>query len=147
VTHAEEILKKYQIKAYINQADAHLLDFDDELINTFSGDRTEVLAGLVVNLIHAPGHSQGSIYVKIGGVVFTGDTLFPGAIGRTDLPGSDSEQMRKSLKKLAGIPHSTVVYAGHAYGASDSSMTTIGDELKTNPFLKFGENKLLGDLV
>lgn len=83
--------------------------------------------------IHIPGHTPGSLcyYSKKAGVVFTGDTLFANAIGRTDLPLCDSELLMRSIKtKLLTLPEETVVYPGHA------ASTTIGKEKKHNPFLK-----------
>jgi len=61
--------------------------------------------------------------------VFTGDTLFAGSIGRTDLPQSSESDMKESLKKLANLPNSFKVYPGHG------STTTIGEEKQSNPFL------------
>lgn len=81
--------------------------------------------------LHVPGHSPGSIafYCENEGVVFTGDALFAGSMGRTDLPGGDYNTLMKSIsEKLFTLPEKTVVYPGH-YGS-----TTIGEEIKTNPF-------------
>ena len=83
-------------------------------------------------VIHTPGHTKGSIslFSKREKVVFTGDTLFAGSIGRTDLPGSSLNEIMHSLKgKLMNLPEETVVYPGHG------GKTTIGREKRTNPFL------------
>lgn len=82
-------------------------------------------------VISTPGHSPGGIclYSKERGILFSGDTLFAGSIGRTDLPGGSQEEMRNSLKKLFKLPDNTVVYPGHG------EKTTIGKERKTNLFL------------
>jgi hydroxyacylglutathione hydrolase len=82
--------------------------------------------------IHAPGHSPGSIvlYSEKDGVMFAGDVLFQGSIGRTDLPKGDYASLILAItKKLLVLPDSTVVYCGH--GPS----TTIGYEKKSNPYL------------
>lgn len=95
------------------------------------GDRLEVGA-LKLRVIHTPGHTRGSISLLCEGekVVFTGDTLFAGSIGRTDLPGSSFRDMMRSLReRLICLPDETVVYPGH--GGS----TTIGREKRVNPFL------------
>ncbi|MEM2914389.1 MAG: MBL fold metallo-hydrolase, partial [Candidatus Bathyarchaeia archaeon] len=95
------------------------------------GDAIEV-GQLKFEVIHTPGHSSGSIslYCKAEGVVFTGDTLFAGSIGRTDLLGSSFRDIMSSLKgKLMKLPDSTVVYPGHG------EKTTIGKEKQTNPYL------------
>jgi glyoxylase-like metal-dependent hydrolase (beta-lactamase superfamily II) len=88
-----------------------------------------------VNLLalHVPGHTTGSLafYSKEGGVVFTGDTLFSGSIGRSDLPGGNHEILIESIRsKLFTLPPDTVVYPGHG------EATTIGDEIRTNPYFK-----------
>jgi hydroxyacylglutathione hydrolase len=81
--------------------------------------------------LHVPGHSPGSLafYNEINGCVFTGDALFSGSIGRTDLPGGDYNTLLKSISsKLFVLPHATVVYPGHG------NETTIEKEIRTNPF-------------
>lgn len=85
-----------------------------------------------LTVIHVPGHSPGSIalYDKADGFVITGDALFQGSIGRTDLPGGSMPQLVKSIKeKLLPLPDDTVVYPGHG------PATTIGSERRYNPFL------------
>lgn len=67
-------------------------------------------------------------------MIFTGDTLFVDGIGRTDLEGSDSEEMFKSLQKLAKLPDGTVIYPGHNYGNEPTS--TIGEQKKRNPYMR-----------
>ncbi len=87
-----------------------------------------------LKVIHTPGHSPGGICLLIDGNVFTGDTLFVGGIGRTDLPGSSERQFLKSIKeKLFTLPERTIVSPGHDYG--DKPKSTIGWEKSTNPCL------------
>jgi len=84
----------------------------------------------VFTVRHAPGHSPGSVCLVGDGVVFTGDVLFAGSVGRTDLPGGDFETLRKSIEReLLVLPDSTIVYSGHG------PETTIGQERRANPFL------------
>ena len=79
---------------------------------------------------HTPGHSPGSVSVVGEGLVFDGDVLFQGSIGRTDLPGGDLETLLASIEReLLVLPDSTIVYSGHG------PATTIGAERRTNPFL------------
>ncbi|MDA8403412.1 MAG: MBL fold metallo-hydrolase [Desulfobacteraceae bacterium] len=86
-----------------------------------------------LKVIHTPGHTPGSICLYTGGHVFTGDTLFVGAVGRTDLSGGSSRQLLASVReKLYTLPGDTVVWPGHDYGPSPSS--TIEVEQRTNPF-------------
>lgn len=79
-------------------------------------------------LIHTPGHSPGSISIYCDGYIFTGDTLFAGSVGRTDLPGGNMNQLLNSLKKIATFPSETVVLPGHG------PKSKIGVEIKSNPF-------------
>jgi len=91
--------------------------------------------GLNFDILFTPGHSPGgvSFYEKEAGVVFAGDTLFAGSIGRFDFPTSDGPLLLKSIhEKLFTIPDATIVYPGHG------PETTIGYEVHTNPFV--GEN-------
>ncbi len=86
-----------------------------------------------LQIIHVPGHSPGSValYSPEGGFVITGDALFRGSIGRTDLPGGDYDTLINSIgKKLLVLPPETIVYPGH--GPS----STIAYEMRENPFLR-----------
>ena len=94
------------------------------------------LGKIQIRVLHTPGHSQDSIcLVANGELVFTGDTLFVGNCGRTDLPGSDPAEMYHSLlDKVATLDESLIVYPGHDYGATPTS--TIDAEKKTNYVLQ-----------
>jgi glyoxylase-like metal-dependent hydrolase (beta-lactamase superfamily II) len=97
------------------------------------GDLIEV-GEVSLNVLHTPGHSPGGICLLGDGNVFTGDTLFVGAIGRTDLPGASVNQFMASIReKLLSLPGDTVVWPGHDYGDRPSS--TIDTERRTNPWL------------
>ncbi len=84
-----------------------------------------------LRVIETPGHTPGSVcfYDQENGFVITGDTLFKGSIGRTDLPGGDMKQMENSLKKLMELPDDTDVIPGHG------DPTKVGIEKKTNPYI------------
>lgn len=87
-----------------------------------------------LEVIHTPGHSPGSISLHANGLVFTGDTLFVGAVGRTDLEGGSWHTLVSSIRaKLFLLPDDTVVLPGHNYGASPKS--TIGIEKGSNPYV------------
>ncbi len=106
---------------------------EDISVNTDiqDGDAIKIGDG-ELKVLHVPGHSPGSIalYDKVGGFVITGDALFEGSVGRTDLPGGNGSQLIKAIKeKLLTLPDTTVVCPGH--GGS----TTIGRERAANPFL------------
>jgi hydroxyacylglutathione hydrolase len=87
----------------------------------FAGERFEVW--------HLPGHAPGHVAFVGTTQVFSGDVLFAGSIGRTDLPGSDADAMTGSLVRMAGLPPEVVVRPGHG------PVTTIGTERASNPFL------------
>lgn len=83
--------------------------------------------------IHTPGHTPGGICLYTEGHVFTGDTLFVEAVGRTDLPGGSAGQLLRSIReKIYTLPGSTLVWPGHDYGPTPNS--TVADEIRNNPF-------------
>ena len=90
-----------------------------------------ISAGSVsLKVLHTPGHSPGGISLQEQGMVFTGDALFAGSIGRTDLPGGDLMTLLRSIKtNLMSLPDDTKVFCGHG------PASTIGDERNDNPFL------------
>ena len=85
-----------------------------------------------LRVIHTPGHSPGSMCLYSKENLFTGDTLFVGAVGRTDLGGGDLGTLLVSLKKLLTLPLDTTVWPGHDYG--DSHNSTLAHEKTTNPY-------------
>ena len=86
---------------------------------------------LEAEIIHTPGHTRGGICIKIEDNLITGDTLFQGSIGRTDLEGGDYDTIIKSIKEnLLIFPDNTIVWPGHGV------QTTIGSEKINNPFLR-----------
>jgi len=94
-----------------------------------NGDAIKV-GEVMLRVLHTPGHTRGSISILGNDVVFTGDTLFAGSIGRTDLPDSSPKEIMSSLKKLTILPDHIKVYPGHG------PASTIGEEKKSNPFLQ-----------
>jgi glyoxylase-like metal-dependent hydrolase (beta-lactamase superfamily II) len=93
------------------------------------GDEIDV-AGVKLKVIHTPGHTPGSLSFYTEGMLFSGDTLFQGSIGRTDLPGGDyDEEMASIVDKLLSLPDDTVVLPGHM------RETRIGFERQANPFI------------
>jgi hydroxyacylglutathione hydrolase len=129
---------------YLHAADRPLYDHVPEQATAFGlrtdrlpppdrtyahGDHLSVGA-LSFTVHHTPGHSPGSVCIIGEGILFGGDLLFQGAVGRTDLPGGDFATLRASIEReLLGLPDSTIVYSGHG------PETTIGIERRTNPFL------------
>ena len=98
--------------------------------NTYAeGDFVE-LAGLSFKVLHTPGHTPGSVCLQCENVLFSGDTLFWGSCGRTDLPGGDWTTIRTSLKRLANLSGDFTVYPGHG------DATTLSFERKMNPYMQ-----------
>ncbi len=86
--------------------------------------------GLRFDVLSTPGHTWGSVCYRCENALFTGDTLFAGSCGRTDLPGGDGKTLRESLERLKALDADYTVYPGHG------PATTLSCEKKTNPFLR-----------
>ncbi|MCF7956524.1 MAG: MBL fold metallo-hydrolase [Phycisphaerae bacterium] len=97
------------------------------------GEQKITFAGIEFEVLETPGHTPGgiSLYCRDDNVLFSGDTLFAGSVGRSDFPGGNHNQLIRSIKeKLLVLPGTTKVYTGHGY------MTTISLEKNSNPFLR-----------
>lgn len=94
-------------------------------------DGDEIVVGnLTLQVLHTPGHTRGGICLLHEGILFSGDTLFAGSVGRSDFPGGSHEQLIESIRtKLLTLPDDTAVYSGHG------PATTIGKERRSNPWL------------
>ena len=98
--------------------------------NTYGEGDVLKLAGLSIRVIHTPGHTRGSVCLLTGDAMFSGDTLFEGSCGRTDLPGGDWAVILQSLKRLKGMKKDYKVYPGHG------CFTTLADEQMYNPYMR-----------
>ena len=141
----KEVKEKYQIPVYAcMQEEAMLAEPTINMTAVYGSAcsiKPDVLlddgqifeaAGFSIQMFHTPGHTKGSCcyYIKDEGVLFSGDTLFCGSVGRTDFPGGSSAEIVRSLHKLVDtLPEDTEVFPGH-----DTS-TTIGYEKRYNPFV------------
>lgn len=144
----EELSGKYNVPVYAHSDDKFLGENMKEQARQFGlpikvsgikgfndvkdGDKIKVGSG-ELEVIHVPGHSPGGIalYSDKDGFLISGDTLFDGSIGRSDLPGGNLAKLLESIKKkLYKLPDDTVVYPGHG------GPTTIGKEKKSNPFVQ-----------
>lgn len=112
---------------------AHPLDIPDAGIALEEGSRLQVGEG-IVEVLHTPGHTPGSICLCTGEDLITGDTLFVTFVGRADFAGSDPAALYQSLRRLAALPPATRVFPGHDYGPHPVS--TIADECRHNPYLR-----------
>lgn len=123
------------LPVYLHPEDANLTD---PMMNTAGlgpvtlwRDREIVPLGkLHVEVLHTPGHTRGSVVLKCRDVLFTGDTLFAGTCGRTDLPGGSYDQMMLSLKRLAQLEGEYQVLPGH------NQTSTLERERQSNPYLR-----------
>jgi len=134
------------VKVVIHKNDAEMLNNPVENLSALAGvvfksapaeiiieqEKTIALGGIEFEVLHTPGHTQGgvSLYCKKEGVVFVGDSLFAGSIGRTDFPGGDCGQLVSGIKqKLLSLPGETKVLPGHG------PATTIAIEKQSNQYL------------
>jgi len=103
----------------------------DDIV-TLDGSTRLTLAGLDIDVVHAPGHTEGSLTFRLGDAVFfSGDLIFAGSIGRTDLPGGSYDAMLASLRRVVlPLPDELPILSGHG------PATTVGRERATNPFLR-----------
>lgn len=97
---------------------------------TYDEGDTLHLGGLTISVIRTPGHTPGSVCLLIDDAMFSGDTLFAGSYGRTDLPGGSGAAMRASLRRLTELPTDYRVYPGHGID------TTLAEEKQYNPYLR-----------
>lgn len=124
------------VQVYIHQADANgagsqlfPLAAQVKHLNNYDEGDTLTLGSLTIEVLHTPGHSKGSVTLKVGDVLFTGDTLFCGSCGRTDLRGGSYEEIMESLKRLGELEGDFHVCPGH------DRTSTLERERKYNPFL------------
>jgi hydroxyacylglutathione hydrolase len=143
-----EMVRRTGAKIIIHEADApEILSTPRNVLEMFGaevpppadilvsdGQRIQV-GNVALQVIHTPGHSPGGMCLYTDGMVFTGDTLFVGSIGRTDFPGCSHEALEKSIRtKLYALPGNTVVLPGHNYGSRPTS--TIEQERRTNAYVR-----------
>lgn len=151
--HHDHILANREIKDHTNaellihEDDAPMLVSPEKNFSEFLGDKNQspkedkaLRDGELIKfgkackfkVIHTPGHTQGGIclYAEEENILFAGDTLFYGSIGRTDLPGSNYQKMIKSLTRLMKLPDKTMVLPGHG------PKTSIANEKHINPYIK-----------
>jgi hydroxyacylglutathione hydrolase len=140
-----DIKDKFDIPLYIHAADSPMLEsvLQTELSfflgakaspppDKFLEEGQEFKIGTVtLSVFHTPGHSPGSVSFMGDGILFSGDTLFFGGVGRTDLPGGSWAELERSIReKIFTLPDDTLVLTGHG------PTTTVGQEKKFNPFIR-----------
>lgn len=125
-----------QAKVYLHKADSkgtgfHVVPLADQVADLQYYDDGDALAlgSLTIRVIHTPGHTPGGVTLQVGDVLFTGDTLFAGSMGRSDFPGGNTRQLFDSLKKLAQLEGDYQVLPGHEMA------TTLDRERNSNVFV------------
>ena len=126
-----------QAEIYIHKADANgagsrLFPLAGQIpdLKFYDEGDTLALGDMTIQVLHTPGHSKGSVTLKVGDVLFCGDTLFAGSCGRTDLAGGSYAEIMASLKKLGQLPGDYHVCPGH------DVTSTLERERRSNPFLR-----------
>jgi hydroxyacylglutathione hydrolase len=138
----EDLKNEYSIPFYLHSKDLKLLKHANLYSKIFDGDGpipipevdfyfdqiecSFLLGGFHIDVFYTPGHTEGSVCLQIGNNLFTGDTLFQGKIGRTDLPGSNKSSLNSSLKQLSQLSPKLNIFPGHG------ESSTIGKELESN---------------
>ena len=134
----EELVSLFHCPVYMSVRDLPLVEESSSCQHPFAQPVTSKIlpvkeimdiGGFHIQMVPTPGHTHGSVCYIIENCIFSGDTLFAGSIGRTDLSDSSVEEMRESLKTVAKFPQEYTVLPGHG------SATTIRDELQSNYYL------------
>lgn len=136
-----ELLAARPVKVYANKHEADGVKkvteiSESDLVRVDSGD-TLSLGSIEIEFLHTPGHTPGSQCFRIKNTLVSGDTLFTNGCGRVDLPGSNSDDMFASMRKLAELPDDTLLLPGHNYGHVPSA--TIAETKQMNPYLKMDD--------
>ncbi|MCZ6708868.1 MAG: MBL fold metallo-hydrolase [Gammaproteobacteria bacterium] len=129
-----ELIATNPVKIYAHKSEADGVKkvtgvSDSDLVRVESGDDLRI-GDVSVEFLHTPGHTPGSQCFRIKNTLVSGDTLFINGCGRVDLPGSDSEDMFRSMRKLAALPDETLLLPGHNYAHVPNA--TMGDTKKFN---------------
>ena len=135
VNDVDYVFKKTNSDVYVHSLESdsiRKLNSGIKIIEFNNGDKFNV-GNIEIEVMHTPGHSPGSSCFIFSGKILTGDTLFVGAIGRTDLPGGNPKVIAESLKRLKKLDDNLEVYPGHDYG--DKPFSTIGAEKESNFYL------------
>jgi hydroxyacylglutathione hydrolase len=139
-----DLIKEFNVPFYIHEKEEEIIGDPKKNLSSFfssnelllqtctliSGDTVEDFLNLGIKIMNFAGHTPGSIIIKIDDNLFTGDVLFKGSIGRTDLPGGSSREMNNSLKIIKSFDEKLKIFPGHG------PESTMKEELKNNYFLR-----------
>ncbi len=136
---ADDIADLYSCPVYIHPDDRIMIEPGKGRVRSFEEpvytSTTDLLPGKVrigsfdLEVLHTPGHTKGCVMIRYRNILFSGDTLFAGSIGRTDLFGGDEEEMTESIRMILSLPNDLKVLPGHG------PASTIGIEKRVNPYL------------
>ncbi len=136
-----ELMEHRPVKVYAHKAEAEgvrkVSGVSESDVETVDSGDTLRLGEIEVEFLHTPGHTPGSQCFRIKNTLVSGDTLFIQGCGRVDLPGSNTEDMFHSLKKLAALPDDTLLLPGHHY--SEAPNATMGETKAHNPYLRIDD--------
>ncbi len=136
---------RLKLPAYLSDNESMLYVPSCKTLQRFTDHATISVGNLKIECLHTPGHTPGCTCYLLEGNLFTGDTLFVEAIGRTDLPGGSAPALFQSLQKIKQLPGDTMVWPGHNYGDTTCGRLQI---LKTeNPYLACATEKDFLDLT
>lgn len=133
------LLEHKSVPVYLSKDEHPIITPNVPQLHKVTDNETIQLGDTTINCIHTPGHSPGGQCFLIDPHLITGDTLFIGACGRTDLPGGDAPTLYNSLARLKSLPDHLIVYPGHHYGKN--STDTLGHQKEVNPYLTATEEK------
>ena len=142
----EALLEKFDVPVYANRAEIPFAKSGNAIVGKLGktvqpvdgGDKIR-LGETELTFLHTPGHTPGSQCVLVGNHLVTGDTLFVGGCGRSDLPGGDAATLFESLKKISKLPASTEICPGHDYGVVPTR--NLREEIEDNPYLQMKDTK------
>jgi len=133
-----ELLSRNPVRVYTHKLEADGLRkvtgiSDTDMVKVDSGDKLDV-GDIEIEFLHTPGHTPGSQCFRIKRTLVSGDTLFVNGCGRVDLPGSNSEDMYHSLRKLAALPEDTLLLPGHNYAEVPNA--TMDEIKRVNVYMR-----------
>jgi glyoxylase-like metal-dependent hydrolase (beta-lactamase superfamily II) len=142
VAGVQDVVRKYGVPVCLNVRDAFRLEnWDQDIRGRFryvEDDDVIMVGSLRIQAMHTPGHSKGEVCYLLadddGHHLFTGDTIFVGDVGRTDLEGGSNEELFATLQRIKQLRPETVLYPGHHYGSTPT--TTLARELRESPAFK-----------
>jgi len=137
----EELLNRSNVPIYVNKNDLPLVQTQTSVLTPVDHGQKLKAGKVEIELIHTPGHTQGSQCFHVQNSLISGDTLFINGCGRCDFKDSDPEKMYYSLtQKLMRLPNETILYPGHNYAATPSA--SLEEQKEANPYLRLASQSL-----